>query len=102
MEVFSRDLTLPQLRQLHRRMRAEVGVERAKPLTRKHQALLEVVQRRKREGVGKAKQTAKSFWQGVQQEWNDAHPNEQYQTWRGLEVLWRRIDKKRGKGGDVR
>ena len=102
MEVFSRDLTLPQLRQLHRRMRGEVGAERAKPLTRKHQAVLEVVQRRKREGVGKAKQTAKAFWQGVQQEWNAAHPNEQYQTWRGLEVLWRRIDKKRGKGGDVR
>ncbi len=93
-EIFSPDLTLLQLRKVHRLVRAGMNVKRVKALTAKHEKFLELVGRQKRQAGGKIGPTAKAFWHGVREEWNRIHPNEQYLTYRGPERLYRRLMKR--------
>jgi len=93
LELLSRDITLAQLRDLHRTIRGGVSVGRVRPLTGGQADLVAMVLRHRRERRGSEQQTSKGFWEGVQDEWNRTHPEDRYKTWRGLETRYGRLRK---------
>jgi hypothetical protein len=89
-EVYSHDVTPPQLRELHSTIRAFLNIAKGKPLTEKDQRLFEIV----RHLGGPPPQIEKRFWERVQQLYNGEPAVIRYTTWRGPQIAFQRLQAK--------
>ena len=92
-ELHSSMVTATQFRKLYEQLRAKLNAHRKKPLTGKHVALISLV-----DSLGgepnprdKARGTRNEFWGKVLRKWNAKHPKWNCQTWRALELAYRRF-----------
>jgi hypothetical protein len=84
------DMSFERFKYMHREVRKALGIQKVKGLTDRDQRLLDLV---KRLG-GEPSQGKSSFWERVRKEWNSAVGSTEYRTWRGLEMKYRRLQKK--------
>jgi hypothetical protein len=89
-EVNWGELPAKQLQDIRREVRKTLNLQKVKRLTEEDQRLLELVKR-----LGGEPTNGKTvFWERVRQEWNQAVGTQQYSTWRGPEMKYRRLRKK--------
>ncbi|HSF32513.1 MAG TPA: hypothetical protein VLK82_18835 [Candidatus Tectomicrobia bacterium] len=89
-EVNWGELPAKQVKDIRREVRKALNLQEVKRLTEEDQRLLELVKRLDGEPAdGKT-----AFWERVRQEWNRSVGTQQYTTWRGPEMRYRRLRKK--------
>jgi hypothetical protein len=79
-----------QFKDIHRELRKTLKIPKRKQFTARDQQLLDLVNRL----GGEPLRGKKAFWETVRQEWNKAVGREEYTTWRGLQMKYRRLQKK--------
>ena len=93
MELYARDITYKQFRRIYREVGQPLKVTRTKPITTDHLELLRFVDSMGGEPSNRGGKRA--FWERVQKAWNRKSRKKMYKTWRGLEMRYRRLQRKR-------
>lgn len=83
------ELGFDDLLRIYSSIKRYLGVKRGKKLNEGHFDLHRMVQRRG--GAPKGKGTV-AFWNSVKGEWNEKHPSDAYETWKGVKITYDRIN----------
>lgn len=84
-------VTLPVLAQGFRLIRKELGLTKKKPMSRRHERLFQLVEKR----GGVPRRGVAEFWEDVRRAWNKAVPKGEcpYESWRGPLMAYRRLQR---------
>jgi len=86
-----REPTFNDLLSIYQTLKQRLETKSSRTYSAKHLELYQMVQRR---GGEPQRKGTVAFWESIQKEWNEKHPDEQYTTWKGPKVTYDRLCEK--------